>query len=107
MSGRQVAEEAAPAAQETSSPPRPEVAASNSASFVLAMQRSAGNAAVVRHLARRAAPACGPPRTRPPATARVQRLCEACTQASRHDPEPEVAVGRVLARWPGDGMAPP
>lgn len=38
---------------------------------------------------------------------RATHLCEACEDASTLGVQPALAIGRVLARFPGDGMDPP
>ncbi len=100
----------------------PAAVVSGGPAFILALQRSAGNQAVVRHLARCGATPCEAPRSAgeedanaepvsasrgPTQHERVQHLCAECAEASQHDVEPMVGMGRVLARFPGDGMSPP
>jgi hypothetical protein len=114
MSARQVTEESAAPVPESPQQARAEAGVSDPVAYVLALQRSAGNAAVVRYLGRTASTASnGTARQRarvshaPTQLARIHRIREACEQERRLGTQPEVAVRRVLARWPGDGMAPP
>jgi hypothetical protein len=107
MSTRQATEETAAPAPESPAPSRAEAGATDPVAYVLALQRSAGNAAVARYLAG----GSGRPRTgvchAPTQLARIHRVREGCELERRRGAQPEVAVRRVLARWPGDGMAPP
>jgi len=111
MTAREITEEAPAQARESTVQSRAEPGLTGAESIVLSLQRSAGNAAVVRHLAQRDSAAWGRSRPRSRVASsqlvRVRRLCEACAQVGVRDAEPEVAVGRILARWPGDGMTPP
>jgi hypothetical protein len=112
MSAREIEQTPAPT-PESPYRPRAGIGLSGSASVVLALQRSAGNAAVGRFLAERGSTAddarAKTARSSPVFTqlARIQRVCEESHQESKEGVHPEVAVGRVLARWPGDGMVPP
>ena len=122
MSEREVSEQTAAPAPESPREPRAEAGVGDTASYILALQRSAGNAAVVRYLSRSGSPACNhagrqhgvSPNARLPRSthaptqlARIQRVREECDQERAYGVQPEVAVRRVLARYPGDGMTPP
>jgi hypothetical protein len=111
MSSLEHTEESPAPAREPEGKASDALVAPDPASFILAMQRSAGNQAVGRYLASRRSHESGRSVRRSTVghgqTVRVRRLCEACAEASRRRREPELAVGRVLARWPGDGMTPP
>jgi hypothetical protein len=91
----------------------PDIGGGGSASFVLALQSSAGNAAVTRHLARPSAALsvqrCGPM----PCDCSDDERAEYA--AKNHEDEEEIAhhvqrvpaSGTVLQSVPGDGMTPP
>jgi Novel toxin 16 len=95
MYARPVAERTRVAAAAPGSP-RAGAVRNGSASYVLALQRSAGNAAVTQHLA---VQRCGP----------VPCDCSPEERAEKESPSLQRAAvpGTVLQRFPGDGMTPP